>query len=35
MFNPEDEDTIIQIKGSGLRSFVAYWNGSKNDTNPA
>jgi hypothetical protein len=34
MFNLEDENTFIQIKGSGPRSLTANQNGCKNDTNP-
>jgi hypothetical protein len=34
-FNPEEEDTIIQIKGNGPRSFTANWHRIKNATNPA
>jgi hypothetical protein len=35
MFNPEDKNTIIKIKGSGLGSLTANRNGCINDTNPA
>ena len=34
IFNPEDKDTIMQIKGSDLGNLTANQNGSKNDTNP-
>jgi hypothetical protein len=34
MFNPDDKDTIIQIKGSGPGSLTPNRNGSKNDNNP-
>jgi hypothetical protein len=35
MFNPEDKNTIIKIKGSGLGSLTANRNGCINDTNLA
>jgi hypothetical protein len=34
MFSPEDKNTIIKIKGSGLGSLTTNWNGCINDTNP-
>jgi hypothetical protein len=34
-FNPEDQNTIIKIKGSGPGSLTANQNECKNDTNPA
>jgi hypothetical protein len=35
MFNLEDINTIVQIKGSGLGNLIANRNECKNDTNPA
>ena len=33
-FNPEDQNNIIKIKGSGLGSLTTNQNKCKNDTNP-
>jgi hypothetical protein len=34
MFNLEDKNTIIKIKGNGLGSLTTNQNGCKNDANP-